>query len=286
MRFLYSLAAAAVLTLPVYAQQPACTPETAVIYAGQTTPVGSVSMTNTIDHLRIDVEINAPWYMHELHVYVGSGPLPTTGGGNVAPGQFPFQWTFNPNGTREFSTTIPFSQFGLGCNDTALVAVHVVVCKMVNQVPMCETGWAFGNPFGGSQWGWSFDYFICCTECGSSIDLNLTAQPLQTGTNVDLTVDNAIPGETVWFAYSCKPTVCDAGPSFASLGGLKLDLGAPVQLIGSAVADGLGVAVLSAAVPPPTAVTVGKWTNLQAVAKRGLNGADSVKSNALTTEIL
>ena len=285
MHFFLSAALAAALVSPLAAQAP-CAPYSTTLYAGQTTDVGSVSLTNTTDHLRIDVEINAPWMMQKLHLYVGPGPLPTNAGGNVAPGQFPYQWDFNPNGTQLFSTTIPFSQFGLTCGDSAVVAVHVEVCKWVNQVQTCETGWAFGTPFGGAQWGWSFDYDICCTGCGSSSDLNLSTQPLQTGTNVDVTVDNADPFETVWFVYSCKPVVCDAGPSIASLGGLRLDLGAPVHLAGTAVADSNGVAVFNAAVPPATALAIGKWTNLQAVAQRGTNGGDSVKSNPLTTQIL
>ena len=253
MRFFLAAVASAALISPLAAQSP-CAPYETTIFAGQTTDVGSVTLTNTTDHLRIDVDIDAPWTMYELHLYVGNGPLPLTSTGNVAPGQFPFQWDFNPNGVQQFSTTVPFSQFGLDCGDTALVAVHVVVCKWVNQMQYCETGWAFGTPFGGAQWGWTFDYDICCTGCGSSLDLNLSAPPLQTGTNVDLTVDNAIPFETVWFAYSCKPTVCDAGPSVPALGGLRLDLGAPAHLVGSAVADANGLAVLSAAVPPSTAV--------------------------------
>lgn len=283
MRLFTTLAACAVLLSPLAAQAQPCTPESATIYAGQTTDVGSVHITNSATYVRVEVQINAPWTMYKLHVYVGNTPL----GPNPAPGQFPYQWDFNPNGAQEHVAMIPFAQHGLNCGDDAVIAVHVDVCKPVpGGTVQCETGWAFGNPFGGSQWGWSMDYNICCEGCGSSTDLNLTAQPLHTGTNVDLTVDNANPGETVWFAYSCKPVICDGGPAFAALGGLKMDIGAPLQIIGSAVADANGVAVLSAAVPPATAVTVGKFTGLQAAVKRGLNGADSVKSNAVNTEIL
>ncbi|MCA9489691.1 MAG: hypothetical protein KC621_07195 [Myxococcales bacterium] len=96
-------------------------------------------------------------------------------------------------------------------------------------------------------------------------------QPMQllAGSPTNLAAAGAQPGETVWFLGSLSS---GAGPCPALLGGQCLDLVQP-QLLGSAVADASGGAVLNVGVP---AGISGRTVYVQAAIRRGVNGVDSV----------
>ncbi len=100
------------------------------------------------------------------------------------------------------------------------------------------------------------------------------------GTSADLQVDGAIQGETVWFLYSFAGI--GAGPCPPPLGGLCLDLLAPVQTLGSAAANASGTATFTGTVPAG-APLIG--IHFQAVARRGAGGVDSAKTGTLSTTI-
>ncbi|MCB9689505.1 MAG: hypothetical protein H6738_22350 [Alphaproteobacteria bacterium] len=96
-------------------------------------------------------------------------------------------------------------------------------------------------------------------------------QPLQllAGFPTNLAAAGAQPGETVWFLGSLAT---GAGPCPALLGGQCLDLLQP-QVLGSAVADANGSAVLQVLVP---AGISGQTAYVQAAIRRGAGGVDSV----------
>jgi len=121
-----------------------------------------------------------------------------------------------------------------------------------------------------------------------SVGLNTTApppvftqDPLIRTQPATLTVTGAGPGERVYFAYSMTGAA-PAGFKPWMLGGMCLDLLAPVSLIGSSTANGSGEASLTIFIPagaPPVPV----WT--QAVILRGIGNEDSVKSNYVEDQI-
>lgn len=84
----------------------------------------------------------------------------------------------------------------------------------------------------------------------------------------------------VHFAFSLRGV--GDGPCPTALGGLCLDILAPVRKIGTAVADVNGLAVLTATVPP---ATTGMVLHFQALEARGPGGASSVASNVVSTSI-
>jgi len=120
------------------------------------------------------------------------------------------------------------------------------------------------------------------SSCEDILDgLNLAASPLARGQAGTLTLQNAAPGERVDFVLSLNGV--GAGPCPPTLGGLCLDLLAPIVRIGNVNADAFGVAVQTVSVPSGAPL---RTVHLQAIALRGIGGADSVKSNTVSTPIL
>lgn len=110
--------------------------------------------------------------------------------------------------------------------------------------------------------------------------LSLAAAPFVRGQTADLTVTNAAAGERVYFAYSLAGS--GAGPCPNKLGGLCLDLLAPITVLGDSLADASGTAGYAVPVPPGAPLVD---IHLQAVVRRGTGGADSLKSNPVTVSI-
>lgn len=104
--------------------------------------------------------------------------------------------------------------------------------------------------------------------------------PLQRGQATTLTLDGIHPGELAWFVYSTKGF--GATPPVAALGGLRLDLLAPVSILGNATANVDGLAKLQKVVPT-SAPLINIY--LQAVVSRGAGGSYSIKSNPLARMI-
>ncbi len=112
--------------------------------------------------------------------------------------------------------------------------------------------------------------------------LVLGQSDLHQGQQATWTVTGAVPGETVHFALSLAGV--GPGPCPPQLGGLCVDLIPPLRLLGSAVADGAGVAQLTVTVPD--SAPEGSFAHAQAVARRGPDGSESVKSNTSSKEVL
>ncbi len=108
----------------------------------------------------------------------------------------------------------------------------------------------------------------------------LSTTDLARGRQATMNVMRAQPGDRAYFLYSMAGM--GEGPVIGALGGLKLDLVAPVVL-GSANVNQAGQVSLTFGIPanaPPLEVA------LQVALRRGANGADSVKSNTISTAIL
>ena len=107
----------------------------------------------------------------------------------------------------------------------------------------------------------------------------LSQTDLVRGQPATLTVDGALPGETVWFLAS--PNV-GPGPCTQKLGGRCLGLQQPLTLIGSATADASGTAQLTFPVPSNAPlVDIGT----QAVIRRGPGSKLSALSNVIVAPL-
>ncbi len=107
-------------------------------------------------------------------------------------------------------------------------------------------------------------------------ELILERDPLERGTVVSTTVRGAAPGETVYFLTSTAGV--GTGPIVPILGNLVLDLILPIEVFGSAIANGSGEAQFNVFLPPwyPTVEIAG-----QAVIARPLT-TSSLKTNTVT----
>lgn len=137
-----------------------CVPLQQNLYAGQTIDAGDVTIENNNTTLKINVQTQDGWMLKALHIYVGTTPVPTNAGGNVAPGQFPYKTTY-ASPVSSATISIPISDLGVQCFGAVYIAVHAEVVKGSQS----ETAWAEGPfPFLGGQWGWSMNYQVCCQD--------------------------------------------------------------------------------------------------------------------------
>jgi cysteine-rich repeat protein len=107
--------------------------------------------------------------------------------------------------------------------------------------------------------------------------LTLEVGPIRPGLPASWTVRGLNPGETVYLGRGTA--LSTNGPCLAAAGGTCLDIAGPPALLGTPRADSSGVARLTLTLPAtlPPNLNLG----FQAVAIRGLRGAESVKSNAV-----
>ncbi|NQU47473.1 MAG: PQQ-like beta-propeller repeat protein [Planctomycetes bacterium] len=118
------------------------------------------------------------------------------------------------------------------------------------------------------------------TRVSQANKLQLEVQNLIAGSNVTLSARQATWQKAVHFAFSLKGM--GDGPCPTALGGLCLDLLAPVRKIGTVVADASGFASFTATVPP---TAIGMAVHFQAVEARGIGGTSSVSSNVVSTSV-
>jgi hypothetical protein len=129
------------------------------LIAGQHTNTGSVQVSNDNESISIAVLAADPYRLAEIHVYVGTGPVP----GNGAPGQFPYVAEFrSPVGDHQIE--VPLADLAVACGDDLTIAVHAVVVSLDGQFE--ETAWGFGPDELGLGWGWSFGHEVCCPSEG------------------------------------------------------------------------------------------------------------------------
>lgn len=141
----------------------------------------------------------------------------------------------------------------------------------------------FSNPLGSQTSTDPFAHLLAFTDVEDEclvLGPTLTQDPLIRGQDVQLVVTDAEPGEIVIFAYSLGDT--GDGPCFPALGGLCVDLLNP-QRLDSVTADASGTATLKVTIP--LTAPAGQKISTQAVIRRGVEGAESVKTNPVTDVI-
>ncbi len=106
-----------------------------ILYAGQTTAVGSVCVTVNTSDVNLDYVLIGDWKLTEAHAWIGDtlAGLPTNGSGNPQIGLFPYQADTLSAAT--YSFTIPISQLAVNvdtfCNAEIFVAAHAVVARTI-----------------------------------------------------------------------------------------------------------------------------------------------------------
>lgn len=106
-----------------------------ILYAAQTTAVGSVCVTVNTSDVNLDYILIDDWKLTEAHAWIGDtlAGLPMNGSGNPQIGLFPHQADNLSAAT--YSFTIPISQLAVNvdtfCNAEIFVAAHAVVTRTV-----------------------------------------------------------------------------------------------------------------------------------------------------------
>ena len=151
-----------------YCIQECCQYETAnvVLYAGQNTGIGQISVTNNETHLIVKYTLTGDWFLKQSHLYAGPiANIPASTSGDPNPVLFPFS-TIHPANVKVYTYLIPLANLD-GCYE---IAAHANVAKIVNGVEiLTETAWSFGVPFENtSSWGWYLPY--CTQYCNTDVD--------------------------------------------------------------------------------------------------------------------
>lgn len=115
-----------------------------------------------------------------------------------------------------------------------------------------------------------------------SPEVTLSASAAVPGGALELTLVGASPGERVFFARGMAGRELGAGPCPPVLGGLCVDLPAPVFLLAAVDANAQGVATFVATLP--AAVPVGVEVTFQAVVPRGANSIASAPMRRVTAD--
>lgn len=126
------------------------TPLPVVLYAGQTTNAGTVTVSNDADELFVTYATTDPWRMTKTQVAVGDTltSIPVNKAGNPVIGSFAHQAAFSPAAST-YTLTIPKTSLSLDANQAVSVAAHADLVKLAadGSVLASETGWAAGKRF-------------------------------------------------------------------------------------------------------------------------------------------
>lgn len=162
----FSATAMAQEPTPTPEPTPECGQQVNDLIAAQNIDVGSIIITNTATDLVVTYSTTDPWFLKEIHLFAGTGPVPVGAAGNPKIGQFPYSVEFGAPLPNSYEIKIPLADLGVDCDDMVNVAAHAVVCKIVDgQVRRNETAWGFGEKrWTGSRWGWYTCYTICCDD--------------------------------------------------------------------------------------------------------------------------
>jgi hypothetical protein len=155
-----------------------CSQAEVTLCAGRTVQMGNVTVKTTLDNITyITYTTTQNWIIKELHLYVGEDSGIPTGGGNAAPGLFPYAKTFSSPWVVNSYTFIIAD-----LPSTYTIAAHASVAKVKgNTIIEQQTAWGDGckgtkiNSSGGGAWGTKFTY--SCASCIQEPDPNICAQP-------------------------------------------------------------------------------------------------------------
>ena len=191
------------------------------LLAGQTIDAGMVSVWNGRENLQIQIEPSGEWLISEVHIFVGTDPVPTKNG-NPIPGKFPYKKEYT-SPVQKHTTVVHLNDdlgfnWGLPWEDKRVqnIAVHVDLVKLDEngEVTAEEGAWAFGLKgfeleFEGAQWGWWFRYEMAHPKRGHFIDSPVGGLGYQTPTHSGMTDESGgfdyFPGERVELAIGSVP---------------------------------------------------------------------------------
>lgn len=107
------------------------------LYAGKTTPVGTVYVWNDATNLYVEIDMDSGWCMTESHVAAAStlAGIPQVNG-NPPPGQFPYGDTYSPCEAGGDTFTIPL----VGLSSNPFVAVHAQVLHQTSMWVYSDDG--------------------------------------------------------------------------------------------------------------------------------------------------
>lgn len=146
------------------------------LLAGQHIDVGTVTVVNDEDSLRVTIDTRGTgWVLTESHfgVALSLEDLPQTGSGNPQVGKFEYSDEYDPPvmlATYEISLT----EYGYVEGSELFIAVHAVVELLDEEGNPIqeETAWADGLDFPGNSWATYFMYTVqICEETPSTITL-------------------------------------------------------------------------------------------------------------------
>ena len=159
---------------PAVAQEDivACVTTVWQLTAGQTIPVGAVSVRNDRENIYVRYKLaddKAPnACFGTLHLWGGTdlADVPTSGGGNPIPGQFPY--SFDASGSRDYTFTIPIAdRLEPACNAalSLYIVSHAEVDLDCNPATTDNQETAFGGDLAGgsgNRWWFYGNYTLCC----------------------------------------------------------------------------------------------------------------------------
>lgn len=131
------------------------------ILAGQTTPVGSVTVWNDASNIYVYYEAIDNYKFKKTHLYVGPcNTIPVNNAGNPRIGLYPYN---NDHGTgvSAFLRTIPRNGLGDGTEICISAHAEVVAYATNGSVIFSQTGWGQGSQINdGGSWAMKFNYTI------------------------------------------------------------------------------------------------------------------------------
>ena len=141
-----------------------------ILFAGQTTDAGTVTVANDETNLYVTFSTSDGWLLSETHLHVADSlaGIPQTKKGNPKVGNFAYQTTHDPEVT-EYTYVIAKADLGLDGNNSMVIAAHAVVVKYDdagNQIEN-ETGWGDGARF-VDRGSWATYFMHTWQECDGS----------------------------------------------------------------------------------------------------------------------
>ena len=159
-----------------------CPTKTAQLTAGQTLPVGTVSISNDNDNVYVnytltydnnnDGQVDASF--GTLHLWIGNSLLliPSNNNGIPIPGQFCNAQggaCYDATGLTSYTFTVPWSQISLSdinqlCGSNLYVATHAEVDVQTVAGGSVDSETAWGGEYSGSgpRWWFYSDFSVCC----------------------------------------------------------------------------------------------------------------------------
>jgi hypothetical protein len=153
------LLAGVTIIVPTASASTEAAPRVQTLYAGQTIPVGTVSVWNDENSLHVVYTITAPWKMSESHLMAAStlAGIPQTAKGNPIPGKFTWGGSYDPM-VSSVEFVISLSENGWSKCTWLNIAAHAVVKNTCSG--QVETAWAKGCAFEGKNWATYFTYDV------------------------------------------------------------------------------------------------------------------------------